>query len=131
MTAGDLIKFCYAAYGAAEPAGRHDYLGARWVMDRTWYDCVRAAVCTPEQELERARAHLQMMIDVNAPPPVRCPACHAGPFASLGELSEHAVMMADPGNREPDTRDWMLGVRIEVRDGGGAPHLETVDRAAL
>ena len=123
MTADELIRFCYASYAAADVADRNDYLGGRWVMERVWYDCLRAAMCTPEQELERARIHRGMMISVDAPLPLRCPACHKGPFADLGALSEHAILMSDPQNREPDTQDYMLGVRIEISEGAGAPHL--------
>lgn len=124
MTPDQLLKVCYETFSAADPWSRVDYSGARWVMSRLWYDCIRAAACSPEQELALARAHADLMIQVNAPLPIKCPVCQRGPFADLGALSEHVIAMSDPQNREPHPGDYMFGVPIEVREDGGMPHLE-------
>ena len=94
-----------------------------WVMDRPWYDRLRAALVTQEQEQARAREHGLVMIAAGAGPPARCPACPEGPFADLGAYLTHLRRLADPSWREPDPRDRLFGFPLEVRDGGGQPHL--------
>lgn len=96
----------------------------RWVMDRPWYDRIRAAACTEEQEQIRAEAHRCLYIAADASVPGRCPACGKGPFSTMAEFTEHVLAMADPRNREPADGDALFGILIEVREGGGSPHLE-------
>lgn len=99
----------------------------RWVMDRASYDHVRAMAMTAEQETARAVAHAAAWIPVLVEAPYTCPACGAGSsFATIGTLNDHVAAMADPTNREPADGDCLFGIRIEVRDDGGAPHLERI-----
>ncbi len=94
----------------------------RWVMDRASYDRLRAETVTEEQETARAQAHATAWI--KTVPPYACRVCPAGPFGSIRELTDHVIAMADPANREPDDHDCLFGIYIEVREGGGEPHLE-------
>jgi hypothetical protein len=112
----DLVTQAYSAAGPQERAGR-------WVMGRPWYDRLRAAACTEEQERMRAAAHANLMVSAAEPPPARCPACGAGPFADMRAFTGHVAAMADPQNREPDPRDQLFGIPIEVCEDGGEPHL--------
>lgn len=107
---------------AADPLA---WVRGRWVMDRTWYDQIRAACLTEEQELARASAHQNLMVSITAPFPRNCPACSMGAYATMDDLTSHVLAMADPRNRDPDTADCLLGIPIDVRDDGGKPHIET------
>lgn len=42
----------------------------------------------------------------------------------MEDLAAHAAAMADPLNREPADGDRLLGIPLEVIDGGGLPHVE-------
>ena len=95
----------------------------RWVMDRASYDRIRAAAMTEDQERARAQAHANALLPVLTEAPYACPACPSGPFGTMRELNDHGVAMADPASREPDDRDCLFGIYIEVRDDGGEPHL--------
>lgn len=97
---------------------------ACWMMDRVSYDRIRAIAMTEEQETARAYSHATMLVPVLAVFPLRCPACTAGPFATMDDLAAHAEAMSDPANREPGHGDTLLGLPIDVRGDGGAPHLE-------
>jgi hypothetical protein len=117
----EVIKVCYQAYmdaglGIIDPH-------ARWIMNRAWYDRVRATM-PPELEIARANAHAVALMA--APPsfPTDCPVCRSGEFADMWSLSEHVAAMADPQNREPAPSDRLFGIPIEVTDDGGAPHLD-------
>lgn len=112
------------AYRAAEPEQLADRR-TRWVMDLAHYKRIRAATCTEDQELARARAHATALIDAMASPPHFCPACGAGPFAAVDGLTGHMATMADPANREPAVGDLLRAIPIDVRADGGEPHLET------
>lgn len=119
-TANPVIRIVTDAYCAAKPIDGP----VVWVMDRSWYDRLRAACCTEEQERARAREHAHVWVAEASVAPRRCPACVCGPFADMGEYLAHLSVMADPAFREPDPRDELFAIRIEVRDGGGQPHLE-------
>lgn len=97
---------------------------SRWVMDRASYDRIRAMGMTGEQETARALAHARAWLPLPAEAPYACPACRGGSFATMGKLNDHFVAMADPTNREPASGDCLLGIRIEVREDGGEPHIE-------
>lgn len=116
-----VLNEVYEAYEAADPSLR--YRGGRWIMDRGWYDRIRAAAFTEEQERIRADAHARAIVPVLADFPLHCPACPSGPFEWPG-LIEHVRMMSDPLNREPGTADVLFGLPILVREEGGAPHVE-------
>jgi len=119
-----VVDLCTRAYSAA--SGQPGTGRARWVMGRDWYDRLRAELVPEDQERERARAHADTMVSASANPPLNCPACIAGPFATVAELTEHVTAMADPANREPAEGDVLFGMLIDVRADGGEPHLETV-----
>lgn len=119
----DLQDLCTRAYHATANWERADNR-LRWVMSRPWYDRLRAETATEDREAARAQAHVNARILSREQPPYKCPACPAGPFASLEELYDHATAMADPANREPADGDCLFGIRIEVREDGGEPHLE-------
>jgi hypothetical protein len=119
MARDPVIELVTQAYSAAGPLERT----GKWVMDRPWYDRLRAAACTEEQERARAREHADIRIDPNAWLPGRCPVCMAGPFADMKAFTDHVSAMADPANREPDPRDQLFGIPMEVREDGGEPHL--------
>jgi hypothetical protein len=118
----DLCTRAYHATSNWERGAGH----LRWVMDRSWYDRLRAQVVPEDQEAERARAHASAWIEAAAEPPHRCPVCPGGPFGTMKELTAHIGAMADPANREPSEGDQLFGIALEVRDDGGEPHLETV-----
>lgn len=118
-----LIELCNQAYAATRNWERQDSR-MRWVMDRPSYDRLRAEAINEDQESARARQHANILVRADAQPPHRCPACPAGPFATMRELSEHVAAMADPSNREPAEGDQLFGIAIVVREGGGEPHLE-------
>jgi hypothetical protein len=113
-----IVAMITAKYRAATPQAR------AWVMDRPWYDRVRAACVTEQQEQARAREHGLVMIADGAGPPPHCAACPAGPFADMDAYAVHLQVMADPACREPDPMDLLFGYPVEVRHGGGEPHLE-------
>lgn len=114
----------FEVYFAAEPPTlRSAILGGCWVMDRSWYDQVRAALTSDEQERARAAAHSQVYIAADEGP-FQCPACGQRPFATLPEMAEHVMNMGDPDYREPNPGDYLLGLPIVVREGAGRPHLE-------
>lgn len=125
----DVMMRCVLAYAATSQPERADGR-TRWVMSRPWYDRLRAEACTEDQEAMRARAHAGMLVATMAAPPYECPACGAAPFATMNDLATHIAAMADPANREPDHGDCLFGLRMEVRDDGGEPHLETAWPAA-
>jgi hypothetical protein len=118
----EVIKACYQAL--ADAGIRRADPAARWIMDRGWYDRIRAAMPT-EQEFARARAHADLMVPADAAGELKCPACGDGPFDGMRGLTEHVIAQADPMNREPSGRDRLFGLCIDVRDDGGRPHLET------
>jgi hypothetical protein len=122
----DLMRHLYSQL--PPDAGFAQWAGAplRWTMNREWYDRIRAAFCSEDQERARAAAHASAWIPASAAGLVTCPVCPAGPFASLADLSAHVAAMADPANREPAGRDYLLGFPIDVRADGGVPHLEPV-----
>ena len=122
----DQLRLIWTELVSASASYGGDRRSSRWVMDRLSYDRIRAAAMTDEQELNRALAHFDARILVLSEPPYACPACPAGPFATMAELSEHVRAMADPTNKEPQSGDYLLGIPVEVRDDGGAPHLEPV-----
>lgn len=115
-----LYKLVTGAYADTDWLTRHH---GRWVMDRSWYDRIRAAFCTEEQERIRADAH-RLMYVMDAIVPGKCPACGKGPFTTMDEFTGHVRAMADPRNREPVDGDCLMGIPIEVREGSGPPHLE-------
>jgi hypothetical protein len=124
MTTAITFPELYEAYGAADPMLRRFDVGC-WVMDRSWYDRMRALV-PAEQERERAAVHARVLIEVDAKPPFTCPACRMGPFATMGEFGEHVANMADPDYREPHAMDYLLGLPVVVREGAGQPHIERI-----
>jgi hypothetical protein len=126
---GALMTRCMLAYAAACQQERADG-HTRWVMSRPWYDRLRAEACTEDQEAARALAHASVWLSAMAEPPLACPACGGGPFVTMDDLVGHVAAMADPANREPDHADCLFGLRMEVRDDGGEPHLETTFPAA-
>lgn len=123
-TTDDLYKALVAAMYAVDPVIRHNNTHIRWVMSLDWYRRIRATAVTEEQEIARAMSHATAVIPVSATFPLRCPACTAGPFATMDDLADHAAAMADPANREPADGDRLLGIPLEVTAEGGAPHLE-------
>lgn len=118
----DLVALCYRAYSEG---AQQMFSGAqpRWVMDRNWYDRLRAELVSDDQEASRARAHADALIPVHAHH-FTCPACPAGPFRDAPELAAHMATMADPAYREPGDGDMLFALPIVVRDGGGEPHLD-------
>lgn len=115
-----LCTLATEAHAAADPWTRQH---GRWVMDRAWYDRIRAAFCTEEQEAARAGAHRCLYIAADASVPGWCRACGKGPFATVAGLTGHVLAMADPRNREPADGDSLFGSLIEVREGSGPPRL--------
>ena len=126
MAMDPVIELVTQAYSTAGPLERT----GKWVMNRPWYDRLRAAACTEEQERIRASEHKRIWIVWGSPPPKRCQACPAGPFADMHAYSAHIAAMADPANREPDPRDRLFGLQIEVREDGGEPHLASPQPSA-
>lgn len=124
MTSPDVVELCNRAYAATSNWGR-DASRIRWVMDRSWYDRLRAQAVPAGGEAARAQAHANALISAEAEPPYWCPACPAGPFATSRELTDHVTAMSDPAYREPAEGDQLFGIAIEVRADGGEPHLET------
>jgi hypothetical protein len=100
----------------------------RWVMDRDWYDRLRAALVPAGQEQARADAHRSIMAPVIRPAagPARCPVC-PGTFAGPDDLGAHITQMSDPEFREPAPGDMLMRLPVTVRDGAGAPHIEPGD----
>lgn len=92
-----------------------------WVMGRAWYDRVRPAALTEEQEHEHADAHRFLWVsqgcDVSA-----CPAC-GRPVDGWAGLQVHMGLFADPLYREPDAGDHLFGHPLRVVDGDVAPRL--------
>jgi len=125
----DLVTQAYCAFTGRDAAVTPSN-DARWVMGRSWYDRLRAAAWTEEQEQARAREHADIWISAEGPPPGCCPVCMAGPFADVKAFTDHAAAMADPANREPDPRDRLYGFQIEVREDGGEPHLASTHPAS-
>lgn len=107
------------AYAAASPRLCHEGV---WLMDRTWYDRIRAEGISEDAERDRAWWHANAMISQDAAEPLHCPVCPGGPF-TRAELIEHIARKADLHNREPDPRDVLMGRPVIVRDDGGPPHL--------
>ncbi len=105
MTPHPLHDLLIKAYYATDNRMRAP--ACRWVMNRAWYDRIRAEASGPA-----------------AGPPYQCPACPSGPFADMRALAGHVAAMADPLNREPAAGDQLLGIPVEVRENGGEPHLE-------
>ncbi len=122
MTPHPLHDLLIKAYYATDNRMRAP--ACRWVMNRAWYDRIRAEAVTDEQERERAAAHSGSCSGPAAGPPYQCPACPSGPFADMRALAGHVAAMADPLNREPAAGDQLLGIPVEVRENGGEPHLE-------
>jgi hypothetical protein len=114
---GEVVAIITAEYRAATNRAR------AWVMDRPWYGQLRAALVTEGQEQARAREHGELWIADAGNPPPHCGACPAGPFADMAAYVDHVRLMADPAYREPDPMDRLFGFPLEVRDGGGQPHL--------
>jgi hypothetical protein len=125
VDAPQLADLCQRAYDATGNWERQDSR-TRWVMDRSWYDRVRAVTVTPEQDRARAAAHATAWMEADPVFPRGCPArCAAGPFTAMSELAGHMAAMSDPLNREPADADRLFGIPVEVRAGGGEPYLET------
>lgn len=122
----NLIRHLYSQL--PPDAGFAQWAGAplRWAMSREWYDRIRAAFWSEDQERARAAAHASVWIPATADGLITCPVCPGGPFGSLADLSEHVAAMADPAHREPDSKDYLLGFPVHVRDDGGPPHLEVL-----
>jgi hypothetical protein len=120
----DLVTQAYSAFTGRDAAVTPSN-DVRWVMGRSWYDRLRAAAWTEEQERARAREHAHIWISTEDPPRC-CPVCMAGPFADMKAFTDHVAAMADPANREPDPRDRLFGFQIEVREDGGEPHLASL-----
>lgn len=115
-----VMELCHRAWINREPGA----VIARWVMDRAWYDRLRAEVVPEDQERERARMHAGAIVSPEAAPSYCCPACPAGPFATMKELAGHVTAMSDPADREPAPGDVLFCLPIDVRVDGGPPHLE-------
>jgi hypothetical protein len=119
--AASVAALCFRVYDAASALDRER---CRWVMDRPWYDRLRAEAMTEDQEAIRAQAHASAWLVSLAGPPFKCPVCAAPPFGSKGELYDHVNAMADPSSREPVDGDSLFGIPLTVRADGGEPHLE-------
>ena len=116
----DLVMQAYRAFTGRDVPSND----VRWVMGRPWYDRLRAAAWTEEQERARAREHAHIWISTEDPRPGCCPVCMAGPFADMAAFTDHVAAQADPANREPDPRDRLFGFQIEVREDGEEPRLQ-------